>query len=106
MLDGAAFRVWRAEIEPADAGEGDGRGAHGAGLERDIEIAAGEPLAAELGAGLPDGDELGVCGRVVELKRAVAGACQHLARGAHHHSADGDLARKAGSLGLARGRDP
>ena len=35
MLDGAAFRVWRAEIEPADAGEGDGRGAHGAGFKRD-----------------------------------------------------------------------
>ena len=47
--------------------------------------------------------QLGVCGRIVELKRAVAGACQHLARGAHHHSADGDLARKAGSLGLAEG---
>ena len=56
MLDGAAFRVWRAEIEPADAGEGDGRGAHGAGFKRDMEIAAGEPLAAELGAGLSDGE--------------------------------------------------
>ena len=36
-------------------------------------------------------------------KRAVAGACQHLARGAHHHGADGHLARKAGGLGLGKG---
>ena len=74
MLDGAAFRVWRAEIEPADAGEGDGRGAHGARLERDIEVAIDEPLAAKPGAGLANGEQLGMGGRIVKLKRAVAGA--------------------------------
>ena len=40
----AAFFVGRAEIEPADAGERNRRRAHRAGLERHVEIGAGEPL--------------------------------------------------------------
>ena len=36
-----------AEVEPADAGERDGRRAHGAGLERHVEVAPGEPLARQ-----------------------------------------------------------
>ena len=46
---------------------------------------------------------LGVGGRITHRQCAIAGSCQHLARGAHHHGADGDLARKAGSLGLGEG---
>src|SRR3989304_490471 len=50
VLDRAARGIDRAEIEAADAGKGDGSRAHGARLERPIEVATGEPLAAEFGA--------------------------------------------------------
>src|SRR5665811_2030227 len=58
VLHGAALGIARAEIEPADAGEGDGAGTHGAGLQRHIEIAVHEALASERGAGLADGQQL------------------------------------------------
>src|SRR5512146_2515106 len=66
VLDGAAFRIWRTEIEPADAGKGDGRGAHGARLDRDVEVAIDQPLAAEPGASLSDGEQLSVRGWIAE----------------------------------------
>ena len=66
MLHRAAFGIGRAEIKPADAGEGDGRGAHGARLERHIEIAVDQPLAAELRAGRADGKQLGMRRRVAQ----------------------------------------
>jgi len=56
MLNGAAFRIGRAEIKPADARKGNRRGAHGTRFERHIEIAIDEPLAAEFGASLTDGE--------------------------------------------------
>ncbi len=58
-----ALRIAGTEIKPADAREGHRGGAHGAGLQRDIEIAVGKPLRAERGRGLPDRQQLGVrCG--------------------------------------------
>ena len=56
MLDRTAFGIGSAEIEAADAGEGDRRGAHGAGLERDIEVAIDQALAAEPGASRANGE--------------------------------------------------
>src|SRR5205085_9208474 len=47
VLDRAALGIGRAVIEPADARERDRGRAHGAGLERHVEIAVDEPLAAE-----------------------------------------------------------
>ena len=73
VLDRAHLLVRRAEIEPADAGEGNGGGAHGARLERHIEIAIGEPLAAELAGRLADRQQFGMGGRVAVGERAVAG---------------------------------
>src|SRR3974390_7590 len=57
-LDGAAFRIGRAQIKPAEAGEGHGGGAHGARLERHVEVASGQPLTAELCASLADREQL------------------------------------------------
>ena len=48
VVDRAALGVGRAVIEPADARERDRRRAHRAGLERDMQVAVGEPLGAEL----------------------------------------------------------
>ena len=39
VADAAAFFVRRAEIQPPDARQRNGLGAHGAGLERNLEIA-------------------------------------------------------------------
>ena len=47
VLDRAALGIGGAVIEPPDAGERDRRRAHRAGLERHVEIAVDEPLAAE-----------------------------------------------------------
>ncbi len=104
MLDRAAFGIGRAEIEAADAGKGDGGGAHGAGFERHIEVAIAQPFAAELGAGGADGEQLGMRGRVAHGEGAVAGAGQHLAVGAHHHGADRHFAEVASAFGLLEGK--
>src|SRR5262249_21075937 len=47
VLDCATLWVGGAVIEAPNTGERDRRRAHGAGLERDIEIALGKPLAAQ-----------------------------------------------------------
>src|SRR5271166_2475608 len=74
MIDGAAFWVGRAIIEAAQAGKGNRAGAHRAGLERHVKVAADEPVGADRRGGRTDGEKLGVCGRVGELAGAVAGA--------------------------------
>src|SRR6185436_431828 len=56
-----------------DACERDRSGAHGAGLERDVEIMADEPLGSDLLASGADGEDFGVSRRIVKLARAVAG---------------------------------
>jgi len=76
-IDGAALGICRAVIEPADAGEGDGGRAHGAGLERDIEIAIDEPLAADLFRGGANGENFGMCSRVAVGERPVPGGRDH-----------------------------
>ena len=64
VVDGAALGIGRAVVEPADAGERDRRRAHGAGLERDMQVAVGQALRAERSRGGADRDQLGVGGRV------------------------------------------
>src|SRR6185437_15585134 len=78
-LDRAALGIGRAVIEAADAGKRDRAGAHGAWLERDIEIAIGEPLAGKLFSGLANGQYLGMRGRIAVGKRPVPGCGDHLA---------------------------
>src|SRR5262249_43891870 len=76
-LDRAALGVDGAVIDPSDAGERDRRRAHGAGLERDVEIAVGEPLAAERRCRPPDRHHLGMRGRIALGEGAVAGLRDH-----------------------------
>lgn len=104
MLDGAAFGIRRAEIKPADAGEGDCRGAHGTRLKRHIEVAVNKTLAVELGASRPDRDQLGMGRWIAKLERAVAGTRQHLASSAHQHGPDRDLAGQARGLSFGEGQ--
>src|SRR4029078_12497129 len=100
MLNGATFRIGSAEIESTNAREGNRGGAHGARLERDIEIAIDQPLTANLGACFANGDELRVRGWILKLEGAVAGAGEKLSRRARNHCADRTLAAIARGLRL------
>ena len=68
----AALFVGSAEIEPADAGEGNRRRAHGAGFERHVEVGVAEALCRKRRGGIADRQHLGMRGRVVEFAGAVA----------------------------------
>src|SRR6185437_3462735 len=93
MVDGAGFWVPCPVGEPADAHMGHRARAHGAGFERDIEIAAVEPPGAARFQRSPDRQHFGVGGWIVELTHAVAGRGKHDAvldnRGAHWRFACG-----------------
>src|SRR5579864_8002081 len=62
VLDGAALGIVGAEIEAADARERDRGGAHGAGLERDVEIALLEARPAALRRRVAQHQHLGMRG--------------------------------------------
>ena len=95
MLHRAALGIGRAVVKPPDAGKRDRRHAHGAGLERHIEVAIGQPLGAERFAGGADREQFGVGGRVPVRQGAVAGFGDHRAV-ADDHAADRDFALPGG----------
>lgn len=94
MLHAAALGVGSRVVEPPQPREGNRAGAHRAGLKRDVEIRAADPLGAERRAGLPDRDDLGMGRGIAELARAVAAAPDHPAV-ENHGSADRHLAARA-----------
>jgi 23S rRNA pseudouridine2605 synthase len=100
MFDGAALRIGGSEIQPANACEGNGGSAHGARLERHVEIAAREPLAFSKPAALSDDEHLGMGGRVSKLSRSVAGRGNRLSNLVDQDSADRNLSAPAGRRGL------
>ena len=102
VLDATALGVGRAEVEPPDARERDGRRAHRAGLQRDVEVGVRQPLRSERGAGRADRQHLGVRGRIVQLARAVAGARQHAAVGATTTAPTGTSPRAPAASASAR----
>ena len=89
----------------ADARVADRRGAHRAGLQRDIEIAAGQAWPAARTGGGADHQRLGMGGGIGQLLGAVAVAGQHLSVfGFHQDSAHRHLAARTGRLGLGEGQ--
>ena len=104
MLDTAALGIGGAKIEPADAEQGYGLSAHGAGLKGDVEVAAGKPGIAQVGGGGPKRQHLGVGRGIVALFRPVAGGGQHHAL-AHYHGAHRDLAAIGGGPRFIEGTD-
>ncbi len=74
MLDRPHLLITRAKIQPADPGKGNGPRAHGAGLERHIEVAAGQALRPQQLCCLTDCQHLGMRRRVLPLQRPIAGA--------------------------------
>src|SRR6187399_1575813 len=71
--------VGRAEDDSRDAGVQHGAHAHGAGLERHVELATGEPVVAQAGGRLAQGDDLGVGGGIGGADRPVPPAPDDLA---------------------------
>ena len=102
-IDRAALGVARAVIEPADAGKRDGGRAHGTGLERDIEVAIDQPLAADLVGGGADGENLGMRGRIAVGERPVPGGSYDFAV-PHDHATDRHLPGFPGALGRFQGQ--
>jgi FkbM family methyltransferase len=100
VQDAAGFRIARSEIEPGDAGEGNRRGAHRAGFQRDVKRMAGQTFRPGRGAGRAQDKDFGMRGRVGQFARAVAGLRHHPAGGVQHHRAHRHLAARGGGAGL------
>lgn len=103
VVDAAAFGVVGGEDQLSDPGEGDGLGAHRAGFEGDVEVAADEPWGPQRGGGGADGQKFGVGGGVVVGFHLVAGAGEDLPSWADDDGADRNLAAGGGGLGLGEG---
>lgn len=79
VIDRPALFVLGAVVETADAGKGDGGGAHGAGLKRHVKVAPREPFRAEQLTRGADSEKLCVGGGILVLDGAVAGVGDHRA---------------------------
>ena len=91
VLDRAGFRIIGAEIQPAQAGQGDRRGTHRARLEGDIKIALGEMRGAEPRSAGTQCQHLGMRGRIAIDLDPVAGGSEKTALAIDQHGADRDL---------------
>ena len=97
IFDRAALGVGSAIIEAANPSERQRGRAHGAGLERDIDIATVETLGAEEPlSGSADRDHFGMRGGVAVGNRAIAGPRNHLLA-PHQNTADRHLAAASGA---------
>lgn len=104
MLDGTHLFVFRSKVEPAQARQRHGCRAHGTWLQCDVEIAADKPFAAKNICRGPDDKHFSVRGRILQLKRAVAGAGENGAAAIDDCRTDRHLAARGGSLRLVEGK--
>ena len=102
MLHGAALGVGRGEIEPADARERDRARAHGAGLQRHVEVAVDQPLGADRLRGGAQRQHLGMGRGVAVGQRAIARRRDHPPIPGHD-GPDGDFAPGRGGARLGEG---
>ena len=98
-----ALGVGSREIEAPEAGKGNRPRAHGARLQGHIEIAADQPLGADFGRRLPDGQHFGMGGGILVGQGPVAGGPQNLPL-AHHNGPNGHLAKGGGGPGHIKGQ--
>jgi len=78
MIHAATLFVTGSIIKPADAGKTDGRCAHGAGFQRDIEIATDQSLTAQQSGRLADCQHFRMGCRVTQLQSTIAGSGDYL----------------------------
>ena len=89
--EGAAFRVVSAIDKAGDAGLNNGTGAHGAGLEGDVESGFRDTVVAELFRGFAENHDFGVRCGVAIANGAVAAACENFLA-INKYRADGNFA--------------
>ena len=103
VVHAAAFGVIGAENQFSDPGEGDGLGAHRAGFQGDVEVAADQAGGADDVGGGADGQNLGMGGGVAVYLRLVAGLGEDGAVRADDDGADRDFASGGGGGGFFQG---
>jgi len=96
---GAGLGIAAGEGERGDARLDHRPHAHGARLERDVDLGADQPVGAEPPRGTAQHQDLGMSRRIVGADRLVAGACQHFAAG-DDHGADRHFAAAPRALRL------
>ena len=99
VLDCPTFFVTCAEVKPPDPCKGNGRGAHRAGFERDIEVAVRKALASKQGASLADDKDLCMGRRIIQFQCPVAVARDELAI-SDNHGADRHFAAQRCRFGF------
>ena len=103
MLDRPHLLVASRKVKAADAGEGNGARAHGAGLQRHVKIAAGEPFAPEESCCLADHQHFGMGCGIPEFERAVSGPRDDVSGGIGHDRTHRYLAPLGGGFRLREG---
>lgn len=98
----AGFGFCRAVDDAADAGLDDGGGAHGAGFERDVEVALVEAVVLKGGTCGGKGADFGVAADVVVVDAGVVGGGDDLIVG-DNDRADRDFADAGGLFCLRQG---
>ena len=101
----ARLGVGRTEYDTRQAGVQQRHGAHGAGLQRDVKLALRQPVVAQQGGGVAQGDYFSVGGGVVGGDGAVVAGGDDLrsvGAGAQDHGAHRHLARQPGVVGLVQ----
>ncbi|MCY1170211.1 hypothetical protein D9M73_102740 [compost metagenome] len=86
----ARFGVQRAKHHTLEPGMQHGAAAHGAGLQRDIQLAIIEPVIAQRTGGGAQRHDLGMCRRVMPVHRRIAARGNHFTP-PNHNSADRNL---------------
>lgn len=104
MVHAAALGVGRAVINPAQPRKRNGRRAHRARFQRDIQIEPAKPFIAEPRCGLADDEDFGMGRRIMKFYGAVAVARQDASRlRVRQYGADGHFAAVARGFGLFQG---
>ena len=99
---GTGLGIGGTEHHALDARMQDGADAHGAGLERDIQRAAGKPVVVFLPRRFAQRQNLGVCRGIAGSKRAVASSAYDSAL-AYDDCPDWNLAQRQRTLRLTKG---
>ena len=94
VVDAAALGVVGTEDDPAQAGEGNGLGAHRARLQRHVERGPDKAFRTETLGGVANGEQLGMGRRIVQALDQIVRPCQDLALLVDQHGTDRHLARR------------
>ena len=96
------FRIVGAINQPLQASVDQRSGTHRAGLNRGKELAVFQPMIADQGGRVSQGNDLGVRGWVAIAQIPVPASTHHLAM-ANHHRTDRHLAHLQASPGSTEG---